>query len=80
MTWTHGRANPERAVRLIAAAETLQTPSGATWLAAYVLPWPDDGPDEVMLRRDLGGVVYEKARRQGGALGLDRAVAEALAT
>ncbi|SNT64874.1 Predicted ATPase [Asanoa hainanensis] len=74
------QGDPERAVRLISAAGTLQTPSGATWLAAYVLPWPDDGPDEVMLRRSLGGVTYDKARRQGAALGLDRAVAEALAT
>ncbi|GIF66987.1 hypothetical protein Ais01nite_50220 [Asanoa ishikariensis] len=74
------QGDPEQAVRLISAAGALQTPSGATWLAAYVLPWPDDGPDEVMLRRNLGSVTYEKARRQGAALGLDRAVAEALAT
>ncbi|MDG4823712.1 DUF4062 domain-containing protein [Asanoa sp. WMMD1127] len=70
----------ERAVRLIAAATALQTPSGATWLAAYVLPWPDDGPDAETLRRKLGAVTYDRARRQGAALGLDRAVAEALAT
>ncbi|MEV4532329.1 DUF4062 domain-containing protein [Asanoa sp. NPDC049518] len=74
------QGDPERAVRLIAAAAALQTPSGATWLAAYVLPWPDDGPDEVMLRRNLGNVTYDKAHQQGAALGLDRAVAEALAT
>ncbi|GIF49997.1 putative ATPase [Asanoa ferruginea] len=71
---------PERAVRLTAAAESLRTPSGTTWLAAYVLPWPDDGPTAETLRRKLGGAIYDKARRQGAALGLDRATAEALAT
>ena len=74
------QGEPERAVRLTAAAEALQTPSGATWLAAYVLPWPDDGPTAETLRRKLGGAIYDKARHQGGALGLDRAVTEALAT
>ncbi|GIF75791.1 DUF4062 domain-containing protein [Asanoa siamensis] len=71
---------PERAVRLAAAAAALQTPSGATWLGAYVLSWPDDGPDEDSLRRKLGNATFDRARRQGAALGLDRAVAEALAT
>jgi tetratricopeptide (TPR) repeat protein len=74
------QGEPERAVRLNAAAESLRTPSGTTWLAAYVLPWPDDGPTAETLRRKLGGEVYDKARRQGGALGLDRATTEALAT
>ncbi|MEV0716621.1 DUF4062 domain-containing protein [Asanoa sp. NPDC050611] len=74
------QGEPERAVRLTAAAAALQTPSGATWLGAYVLPWPDDGPDADSLRRKLGNVTYDRARRQGAALGLDRAVAEALAT
>ncbi|MEV4622849.1 DUF4062 domain-containing protein [Asanoa sp. NPDC049573] len=74
------QGEPERAVRLTAAAESLRTPSGTTWLAAWVLPWPQDGPTADALRRKLGGAVYDKARRDGGALGLDRATAEALAT
>ncbi|MEV0714211.1 DUF4062 domain-containing protein [Asanoa sp. NPDC050611] len=61
--------DPERAVFFASAAGSLDRPPGPSWLASYVLPWPDHVA--------LDPARFAQAGRSGAALGIDEVVAEA---
>ena len=68
------RDDPERAVRLIAAARSLLEARGSGWLHAYV---PRDPPGEAVLagwRSLLGDAAFEEAQAWGRSAGSKRAV------
>jgi predicted ATPase len=72
------RDDPERAVRLIAAAHSLLEAKGSGWLHAYV---PRDPPGEAVLsgwRSQLGDAAFEEAQAWGRSAGSQRAVEYAL--
>jgi predicted ATPase len=72
------RDDPERAVRLIAAARSLLEASGSGWLHAYV---PRDPPGEAVLARWrclLGDAAFQEAQAWGQSAGSKRAVEYAL--
>jgi len=72
------RDDPERAVRLIAAAHSLLEARGSGWLHAYV---PRDPPGEAVLARWrslLGDSAFEEAQAWGRTAGNKRAVEYAL--
>ncbi|SNT38538.1 Predicted ATPase [Asanoa hainanensis] len=73
------RREPDRAVRLDAAAQALRTPSNEMWMRAFVAPWPATGLDRAAVRSRLGAQAYDQAWRAGEELGIERAVAEATA-
>ena len=61
--------NPQRAVRLLAAARAQLDASGSGWLHAYVPRAPYDDAVLAALRARLGDAAYEEARAWGGSIG-----------
>jgi predicted ATPase len=61
--------NPQRAVRLLAAARSQLDASGSGWLDAYVPRAPHDDAVLAALRARLGDAAYEEARAWGGSIG-----------
>ena len=70
--------NPERAVRLLAAARSLLDTSGSGWLHAYVPRVPHDGAVLASLRSRLGVTAFEQAQAWGASAGGRRARESAL--
>jgi predicted ATPase len=72
------RDDPDRAVRLLAAADALLQASGTGWLLAYAAPTPSD--DDILpgLRSRMGDATFQQAWAQGAAMGRQRAVEYAL--
>jgi predicted ATPase len=70
--------NPERAARLLAAAEALLQATGSGWLLAYVASAPPDDDALTALRSQLGEAKFQQARAQGESMGRRRAVGYAL--
>jgi predicted ATPase len=66
--------NPERAVRLLAAAGALRQAKGSGWLHAYVPRFPHDEAVMAALRSRLGDEAFEEAWAQGAAVAGRRAV------
>jgi non-specific serine/threonine protein kinase len=65
--------NPQRAVRLLAAARSQLEASGSGWLHAYVPRAPHDDAVLAALRARLGDAAYEEARAWGASIGSRRA-------
>ncbi len=65
--------NPQRAVRLLAAARSQLEASGSGWLHAYVPRAPHDDAVLAALRARIGDAAYEEARAWGGSAGSSRA-------
>jgi predicted ATPase len=61
--------NPQRAVRLLAAASSQLEASGSGWLHAYVPRAPHDDAVLAALRARLGDAAYVEARAWGGSIG-----------
>jgi len=61
--------NPQRAVRLLAAARSQLEASGSGWLHAYVPRAPHDDAVLAALRARIGDAGYEEARAWGGSIG-----------
>ena len=70
--------NPQRAVRLLAAARSQLEASGSGWLHAYVPRAPHDDAVLAALRARIGDAAYEEAQAWGGSTGSRRAVEHAL--
>jgi len=70
--------NPQRAVRLLAAAGALLEAKGSGWLHAYVPRAPHDGEELAALRSRMGDAAFEQAWAYGRSLGGSRTVACAL--
>ena len=72
------RDDPDRAVRLLAAADALLQASGTGWLLAYAATAPSD--DDILpgLRSRMGDATFQQAWAQGAAMGRQRAVEYAL--
>jgi tetratricopeptide (TPR) repeat protein len=70
--------NPERAVRLLAAASTLLQTKGSGWLHALVPRAPHDDALLAVLRARAGDAAFEQAWTQGRSLSGGRAVEYAL--
>ena len=61
--------NPQRAVRLLAAAHSQLEASGSGWLHAYVPRAPHDDAVLAALRARIGDAAYQEARAWGGSIG-----------
>jgi hypothetical protein len=61
--------NPQRAVRLLAAARSQLEASGSGWLHAYVPRAPHDDAVLAALRARTGDAAYEEARAWGASIG-----------
>jgi predicted ATPase len=70
--------NPERAVRLLAAAGALLQAKGSGWLHALVPRAPHDDGLLAALRARMGDAAFEQAWTRGRRLGSSRVVAYAL--
>jgi predicted ATPase len=70
--------NPERAVRLLAAADGLLQAKGSGWLHAYAPRAPHGDGLLAALRARIGDAVLDEAWTRGRALGSSSAVAYAL--
>jgi predicted ATPase len=68
-----GQDNPQRAVRLLAAARSQLDASGSGWLHAYIPRAPHGDAVLAALRARLGDAAYEEARAWGGSIGSRRA-------
>jgi hypothetical protein len=66
--------NPERAVRLLAAATAMLQAKGSGWLHAYVPRASADDAVLTALRSRLGDAAYQQAWTLGEAIGGRRAV------
>jgi predicted ATPase len=64
-----GQDDPQRAVRLLAAARSQLEASGSGWLHAYVPRAPHDDAVLAALRARLGDAAYQEARAWGGSIG-----------
>jgi predicted ATPase len=73
------REDPERAVRLLAAADALLQAAGTGWLQAYVAAAPSGDDPLPALRSQMGEAAFQQAWARGAAMGLRDAVAYALA-
>jgi predicted ATPase len=73
------REDPERAVRLFAAADAMLQAKGTGWLLAYVAAAPADHDVVPGLRSQMGDETFQQAWARGAAMGHQRAVAYALA-
>ena len=71
--------DPERAVRLLAAAGALLQAKGSGWLHALVPRAPHDDGLLAALRARMGDAAFEQAWAQGWSLDGSRAVEYALA-
>jgi hypothetical protein len=69
--------NLRRAVRRLAAAQAMRTPSSEMWMRTFVAPWPGGGLAPEALRARLADDEYAAQWREGEALGTRRAVEEA---
>ena len=69
--------NPQRAVRLLAAAAALLEAKGSGWLQAYV-PRAQDDDELAALRSRMGEVAFEQAWADGRSLAAGPAIAYAL--
>ena len=67
------RDDPQRAVRLLAAARSQLEASGSGWLHAYVPRAPHDDPVLAALRTRTGDAAYEQAQAWGASIGSRRA-------
>jgi predicted ATPase len=65
--------NPQRAVRLLAAARSLLEAKGSGWLHASVPPVPHDDAVLEALRARLGDAAFEEAQAWGASTGSRRA-------
>jgi predicted ATPase len=65
--------NPQRAVRLLAAARSELEASGSGWLHAYMPRAPHGDADLAALRARMGDAAYEEARAWGGSIGTRQA-------
>ena len=70
--------NPQRAVRLLAAADALLEAKGSGWLHAFVPRAPHDDDDLAALRSRTGDAAFEEAWAYGRSLAGWRAVEYAL--
>jgi hypothetical protein len=70
--------NPQRAVRLLAAARSILEASGSGWLHAYVPRAPHDDAALPALRSRMGDAAFEEAQAWGKSAGSRPAVAYAL--
>jgi tetratricopeptide (TPR) repeat protein len=61
--------DPQRAVRLLAAARAQLDASGSGWLHAYVPRAPYDDAVLAVLRARIGDAAYDEARAWGGSIG-----------
>ena len=68
------REDPDRAVRLLAAADALLQAAGTGWLLAYVARAPSEADVLPELRRRLGEATFQQAWAQGAAMGRQHAV------
>jgi hypothetical protein len=65
--------NPQRAVRLLAAARSLPEAKGSGWLHAFVPRVPHDDAVLEALRSRMGEAAFEEARAWGASTGSRRA-------
>ena len=72
------RDDPDRAVRLLAAADALLQAAGTGWLLAYAATAPPDNDTLPGLRSRMGDATFQQAWAQGAAMGRQRAVEYAL--
>jgi len=72
------RDDPDRAVRLLAAADALLQAAGTGWLVAYAATAPSDDDTLPGLRSRMGDATFQQAWAQGAAMGRQRAVEYAL--
>src|SRR5438034_11363941 len=70
--------NPERAVRLFAAASSMLESSGSGWLHAYIPRVPCDDAALAALRSRAGDAAFGNAQAWGRSTGHRRAVEYAL--
>jgi predicted ATPase/tetratricopeptide (TPR) repeat protein len=70
--------NPQRAVRLFAAARSILDASGSGWLHAFVPPVPHDDAVLAALRSRMGDAAFQEAQAWGRSAGSKRAVEYAL--
>jgi len=70
--------DPQRAVRLFAAARAILDDRGSGWLCAFVPRFPHDDAVLAALRSRMGDAAFEEARAWGGSAGSKRAVEYAL--
>ena len=70
--------NPQRAVRLFAAAHSILDARGRGWLHAFVPRVPHDDAALATLRSRIGDAAFEEAQTWGGSAGSKRAVEFAL--
>jgi len=74
------QGDPERAVCLLAVADSLLQRSGSGWLLAYLAACPSSQDAEAELRRQLDDDTFERTWQRGAAMGRQDAVALALQT
>jgi tetratricopeptide (TPR) repeat protein len=72
------RDDPDRAVRLLAAADALLQAAGTGWLVAYAAAAPSGDDTVPGLRSRMGDATFQQAWAQGAAMGRQRAVEYAL--
>jgi hypothetical protein len=72
------RDDSGRAVRLLAAADTLLQAAGTGWLVAYAAAAPSGDNTVPGLRSRMGDATFQQAWAQGAAMGRQRAVEYAL--
>jgi len=70
--------NPQRAVRLFAAARSILDARGSGWLHAFVPRVPPDDAARAALRSRIGDTAFEQAQAWGRSAGSTRAVEYAL--
>jgi tetratricopeptide (TPR) repeat protein len=70
--------NPQRAVRLFAAARSILDASGSGWLHAFVSPVPHDDAVMAALRSQMADAAFQEAQAWGRSAGRKRAVEFAL--
>lgn len=70
--------NPQRAVRLFAAARSILDARGSGWLHAFVPRVPPDDAALAALRSRIGDTAFEQAQAWGRSAGSTRAVEYAL--
>jgi predicted ATPase len=68
------RDDPDRAVRLLAAADALLQAAGTGWLLAYAAAAPSGDDTLPGLRSQIGDATFQQAWAQGAAMGRQRAV------
>jgi tetratricopeptide (TPR) repeat protein len=66
--------NPQRAVRLLAAARSILEASGSGWLHAYVPRVPHDDAALAALRSGMDDAAFQQAQAWGRSAGSRRAV------